>query len=62
MLSGKTIVEVSPSYYRPTEVELLIGNPAKAEQQLGWKPNTELDDLIKIMTKADLDFAIRKGF
>ena len=62
MLPGKTIVEVSPSYYRPTEVELLIGNPAKAEQQLGWKPNTELDDLIKIMTKADLDFAIRKGF
>lgn len=59
---GDVIVEVSPSYYRPTEVELLIGNPKKAKEKLKWEPNTELDQLIKIMTKSDLDFAIRKGY
>jgi len=59
---GDVIVEVSPSYYRPTEVELLIGNPKKAKEKLNWEPNTELDQLIKIMIKSDLDFAIRKGY
>ncbi len=59
---GKEVVEVSPSYYRPTEVELLIGDPTKAKEKLGWESKTELDELVKIMTKADLDFAVRKGF
>jgi len=52
--AGDCIIEVSPSYYRLTEVELLIGNAKKAEKQLGWKADTQLDELVKIMMKADL--------
>lgn len=59
---GDVIVEVSPGYYRPTEVELLIGDPKKAKEKLGWEPKTELNQLIEIMIKSDLDFALKKGF
>jgi GDPmannose 4,6-dehydratase len=52
--TGKVIVAVDPRYYRPTEVELLIGNPAKATAKLGWKPKTLFSDLVKIMAQADL--------
>jgi GDPmannose 4,6-dehydratase len=52
--TGKVIVAVDPRYYRPTEVELLIGNPAKAEAKLGWKPKTLFSDLVKVMAEADL--------
>ncbi len=50
------IVEVSPKYYRPTEVDLLIGDASKAERELGWKARTKFDELIKIMIEADLEF------
>lgn len=50
------IVEVSPNYYRPTEVELLIGDSTKAENILGWKAETKFTELVKIMIDADLDF------
>jgi GDPmannose 4,6-dehydratase len=53
-------VEVDPKYFRPTEVELLIGNPAKAKAKLGWEPKTKFEDLVKIMTNADFD-AAQKG-
>jgi len=59
---GDVIVEVSPGYYRPTEVELLIGDPKKAKEKLGWEPKTELNQLIEIMIKSDLNFALKKGF
>lgn len=52
--TGRTLVAVDPRYYRPTEVELLIGNPAKAAAKLGWKPQTKFRDLVRIMTEADL--------
>ena len=52
--TGKIIVAVDPRYYRPTEVDLLIGNPAKAEAKLGWKPKTLFSDLVKVMAEADL--------
>jgi GDPmannose 4,6-dehydratase len=54
---NETVVQVSPSYFRPTEVDLLIGNPAKAENTLGWKAKTKFDDLIRIMMEADLEFS-----
>lgn len=52
--TGKTVVAVSPEFYRPTEVDLLIGNPAKAEKILGWKAKTNLEKLVEIMVDNDL--------
>jgi len=52
--SGKEIVRVNPKFYRPTEVELLIGNPEKAKRELGWEPKTTLEELCDMMVKADL--------
>lgn len=49
----KIIVEIDPGYYRPTEVELLIGDPSKARERLGWKPKVKMEELAKIMIKAD---------
>ncbi|WP_438964945.1 GDP-mannose 4,6-dehydratase [Flavobacterium sp.] len=55
--TGKTIIEVDPNYYRPAEVETLLGNPAKAKQNLGWNPNkTSFEELVKIMVQHDLDY------
>ena len=59
---GDTIIEISPAYYRPTEVELLIGNPAKAEKVLGWKAQTKFEDLVKLMTRSDLEKVLLRGF
>jgi len=55
--SGKTIVKVDPGYFRPAEVELLLGNPAKAERLLGWKRKVDFDSLVKEMVEADLEAA-----
>lgn len=52
--TGKIRVRVDPKYYRPTEVELLLGNPAKAEKVLGWKRKTHFHDLVKEMVDSDL--------
>lgn len=52
--SGKTIVRINPKFYRPAEVELLIGDPSKAERILGWKPQTSLEQLCRMMVEADL--------
>ncbi len=51
---GKTVVKVDPKYYRPTEVDLLIGDPTKSNTKLGWKPKYDLKDLIKEMVLSDL--------
>ena len=51
---GKEVVAVDPRYYRPTEVELLIGDPTKANTQLGWKPKYDLPALVKEMVAADV--------
>ena len=53
-VSGRLLVEVSPEFFRPSEVDLLIGNPAKAESELGWSATTTLEELVKIMMHADL--------
>ena len=52
--SGRVIVRVNPAFYRPAEVELLIGNPAKAKQKLGWEAETTLEELCQMMVEADL--------
>jgi GDPmannose 4,6-dehydratase len=52
--SGKTLVRINSKFYRPAEVELLIGNPAKAFEKLGWKPETTLEQLCRMMVEADL--------
>ena len=52
--SGRTLVRVNPRFYRPAEVELLIGDPAKAHRELGWAPSTTLEQLCEMMVTADL--------
>lgn len=52
--TGKTVIRVNPKYYRPAEVDLLIGNPIKAHQVLGWKANTTLEELCSMMVEADI--------
>ncbi|MCR2831769.1 GDP-mannose 4,6-dehydratase [Acidithiobacillus ferrooxidans] len=59
--SGKVIVRVNPSFYRPAEVDILIGNPGKAHQQLGWKPEVQFDALVQMMAEADLRRAAREA-
>jgi GDPmannose 4,6-dehydratase len=56
MDTGETIVTVDPKYYRPSEVELLLGDPSKAKSLLGWKPEYSFDELIKEMVDYDLKF------
>jgi GDPmannose 4,6-dehydratase len=51
---GSTVVAVDPRYFRPTEVDLLLGDPTKAEQKLGWKREFNLQDLVNDMMKSDL--------
>ncbi|WP_433739396.1 GDP-mannose 4,6-dehydratase [Pseudomonas putida] len=53
-VTGKVLVTINPKFYRPTEVELLIGNPAKAKAALGWEPKTTLEELCCMMVEADL--------
>lgn len=52
--TGKTLVRVNPKFYRPAEVELLIGDPTKAKAQLGWAPATSLEDLCQMMVREDM--------
>jgi GDPmannose 4,6-dehydratase len=57
--TGKTIVEIDPEYFRPTEVDLLIGDGSKAQKELGWKPKTKFKDLVKLMAESDLEIVKR---
>lgn len=52
--SGKTLVRLNPKFCRPAEVELLIGNPEKAKRELGWEPETRLEELCQMMVEADI--------
>ena len=56
---GDVIVRVDPRYFRPTEVETLLGNPAKAMDRLGWKPRTSFEGMVGEMTREDLQLAMR---
>ena len=54
MTTGQTVLRVNPDFFRPAEVELLIGDPTKAQQELGWSANTSLEELCRLMVEADL--------
>jgi GDPmannose 4,6-dehydratase len=59
--SGRTLVKVDPRYFRPTEVDILIGNPAKAKQKLGWSATVKLPELVAEMVRSDLETIKREG-
>ena len=59
--TGKTVIEISPRYYRPTEVDFLLGDPAKAKKELGWAPKTTFAKLVEIMTDADFELAKKEA-
>jgi len=52
--TGKTLVEISPEFFRPTEVDILKGDYSKAKEKLGWQPRTKFGDLVEIMIEADI--------
>jgi GDPmannose 4,6-dehydratase len=58
--SGKAVVRIDPTYFRPTEVDLLIGDSSKARQKLGWKPKTSFAQLVREMVAGDLEIAKRE--
>lgn len=60
--NGKTIIEVDPRYFRPTEVDLLLGNATKARKKLGWEPKYDLSMLVKDMIKEDMKEAKKEVF
>lgn len=60
--TGKVLVTVNPRYFRPTEVDLLIGDATKAQKTFGWKPKVKFDELAKIMAKADWEKVQKRGF
>ena len=58
--TGKTIVRVNPAFYRPAEVDVLIGNPKKAQEVLGWTRKVGFEELVTLMAEAD-DRRVRDG-
>lgn len=57
--TGETVIAVDPKYYRPTEVDILIGDGSKAKEKLSWSPRCSLEQLVKEMVEADYDLAMR---
>lgn len=60
--TGKRLVWVNPHYFRPTEVEQLLGNPAKAGKLLGWKASTKAAALCELMVKADYESIMKRNY
>ena len=60
--TGKEVLSVDPTYFRPTEVDLLIGDPSKAKKELGWVPEHDLQSLVKDMMKSDLKLISNKSY
>jgi len=58
--SGKVVIRIDPKYFRPAEVDLLLGDPTKAKTQLGWEPKTSFEQLVDMMTDADFALAERE--
>jgi GDPmannose 4,6-dehydratase len=58
-VTGKTIVKVDPRYFRPTEVDTLLGDPSKAKTKLGWSAKVGFDELVADMVQGDLEHARR---
>jgi GDPmannose 4,6-dehydratase len=60
--SGAVRVRIDPAYYRPTEVDLLIGDPRKAREKLGWEASVRFDELARMMARADYEKVLKRGF
>jgi len=60
--TGNTVVRIDPKYFRPAEVEQLLGDPSKARAKLGWKSKVKFEDLVKIMTDGDLRLLDEPGY
>jgi GDPmannose 4,6-dehydratase len=60
--TGNVLVRVNPSYYRPTEVELLIGDPSKAKAKLGWQPRVTFEELARMMARTDYEKVVKRGY
>jgi len=60
--TDQIIIEIDPKYFRPTEVETLLGDPEKAKKILEWQPKTKFDELVKIMVSSDLEKVKRRGY
>jgi GDPmannose 4,6-dehydratase len=59
-LDYREFVEIDPRYYRPAEVDLMLGSSAKARRELGWRPRVSFDELVAMMVDADLELASRE--
>ena len=59
--TGQTVIRIDPRYFRPSEVETLLGDPSKAHNRLGWKPKTCLEDLINEMVTRDKEDALKES-
>lgn len=59
---GDAIIAIDPKYYRPTEVEILIGDYSKAKRELNWQPKIKFEELIKIMIEADFKKVLKRGY
>jgi len=60
--TGKPVIEIDPEYYRPTEVDNLIGDSTRAKKKIGWAPKVKFEELVKIMIKADYDKVSKRGY
>jgi GDPmannose 4,6-dehydratase len=60
--TGNAVVRIDPKYFRPAEVEQLLGNPSKAKDRLGWEPTVKFEELVKIMTDGDLRLLDEPGY
>lgn len=60
-ITGKIVIQIDPKYFRPAEVDLLLGDPAKAKMQMGWELKTSFDQLVNMMVDADLELAAREN-
>jgi GDPmannose 4,6-dehydratase len=58
--TGRIVLEVDPKYFRPAEVDLLLGDPTKAKRRLNWVPRIDLDGLVAMMTDSDMEMAERE--
>jgi GDPmannose 4,6-dehydratase len=59
--TGRVLVEVDPRYYRPAEVELLISDPSKAREKIGWEPKVSFEELVKMMMKSDMGMSVDRN-
>jgi len=60
--TGKTLIEINPRYFRPAEVDILIGDYSKAKEKLGWQPKTEFEELARMMARSDYEKVLKRGF